>query len=299
MTYEFSEYSKTQFTEDEQTYILAGERKANELSKKIVESLGKADHTIVESKRQTIMQGPPAVGKSFTTKQTCEALGIQTIEVTASSTPTEIATKFAYAEYFTPAGEDIVVIYDDADESIFGTKTSANTWKRVFTDPEDNPEFNHNVSMANEIAKLTKQKKDKMVQAIKAHIHEGEIGINIPMDRFRHIVLTNTDWEEESEKKRYSHLRPVLDRFKYERLQYEWTTAWGWMAFVLLTTQPFEKRFGIQLDEAQKIRILRWVKDHWDQMGTRQTYRTIKEMAEYLINEPDNAHNRWEKFIRK
>lgn len=71
------------------------------------------------------------------------------------------------------------------------------------------------------------------------------------------------------------------------------------MAYVLLTTQPFEKRFGILLNEEQKIRILRWVKDHWPQMGSRQTYRTIKEMAEYMINEPDNAHNRWEKFVRK
>lgn len=297
--YQFSQYAKTQLTDDEQTFIHAGERKANELHKKIVESLGKADHTKVESKRQTLVEGPPAVGKSFTTKMTCEELGVQTIEVTASSTPTEIATKFAYAQYYTPSDQEIVVIYDDADESIFGTKTSFNTWKRVFTDPEDNPEFNHNVSMGTEIAKLMKAKKEKMVAAIKAHILEGEIGINIPMDRFRHIVLTNKDWEREAEKTRYAHLRPVIDRFKYERLQYEWTTAWGWMSFILLTTQPFEKRYGICLEEDQKIRILRWVKDHWPQMGYRQTYRTIKEMAEYLINEPDNAHNRWEKFIRK
>lgn len=299
MTYEFSKFALTQFTEDEQTYIHAGERKANELSKKITESLGRADNTIVESKRQTIVQGPPAVGKSFTTKQTCIALGVQPIEVTATSTPSEIAAKFAYAEYFTPRDQEIVVIYDDADEAIFGEKKNANTWKRVFTDIEDSPEFNHNVNMSSEIAKLKRAGKDKMAEAIQAHIFDGELGINIPMDRFRHIVLTNTDWESEIEKKRHAHLAPVIDRFKYERLQYEWTTAWGWMAFVLLTSQPFELRYNITLSEAEKIRILRWVKDHWPAMGKKQTYRTIKEMAEYLVNEPDNAHNRWEKFIRK
>jgi hypothetical protein len=281
------------------TYILAGERKANELSTVVVESLGLAKHTKVESKRQTIIEGPPAVGKSFSTKQTCVAYGVQPIEVTATSTPSEIAAKFAYADYWTPKGQEIVVIYDDADEPIFGEKKTANTWKRVFTDDGDFPEYNHNVNMTGTINGWKKDpNKASLVQAVEHYISEGSLGISIPMDRFRHIVLTNTDWETEVEKKSKAHLAPVIDRFKYSRLKYEWTTAWGWLSYVLLTTQPFEQRFNISLTEEEKVKIITWIFVHWDKMGKKQTYRTVKEMAEYLINEPDNAHNRWQKFIR-
>lgn len=299
MAFEVNNFLKKSLTDDQITYILSGERKANELAVVVTEALGQAEHTQVESKRQTIIEGPPAVGKSFTTKETCKALGVQPIEVTATSTPSEIAAKFAYADYWTPKDQEIVVIYDDADEAIFGEKKNANTWKRVFTDDGDYPEYNHNVNMTGSINAWRKDpKKARLVEAVTSYITEGALGITVPMDRFRHIVLTNTDWETEVEKKSKAYLAPVIDRFKYTRLKYEWTTAWGWLSYVLLTTQPFEDRFSICLTEEQKVKIIVWIFDHWDKMGKKQTYRTVKEMAEYLINEPDNAHNRWQKFIR-
>ena len=93
-------------------------------------------------------------------------------------------------------------------------------------------------------------------------------------------------------------MRPIVDRFNYNRLQYEWTTAWGWLSYVLLNSQPFE-RYGIDLTEEQKVKIITWMFDKWDKMGSKQTYRTVREMAQYIINEPDNYLNRWNKFIRQ
>lgn len=299
MTIEFSKYVKKNLTHDQITFIIAGERKADELGVMVSEGLGVGDHIKVEAKRQVMIQGRPGVGKSFKTKQTCENLGIQAIEIGTGSTLSLIAGKLSYANYWTPLNQEIAVIWDDADDVVFGEKKSSNIWKRVFTDDGDEPVFNHNVNLTRELKSLENSGKLKMVEAMKAHMPEDETGITVPMDRFRHLFLTNTDYDLESEKKSKSWMRPIVDRFNLNCLDYDDNTAWGWLSFTLLTSQPFENRFGISLDEEQKVAIIRWLGDKQNRIGNKMTYRTVKEMAQYIINEPDNYLNRWEKFIRK
>lgn len=295
----FSKQVKQNLTDDQVTYIMAGERKAKELSVMIEESLGVAKHIKVIAKRQSIVEGPPGVGKSHTTKQTCIANGVQPIEIGTGSTLSYIASKLAYADYWTPSNQDIVVLWDDADDVVFEEKKNANIWKNVFMDDENEPRFLHNVNLSNEIKKLEKDpSKAKIVEAMKAYMPEDAMGIEIPMTRFRHIFLTNNDYESLSETKSKQWIAPIVDRFNYNRLNYEWTTAWGWLSYVLLNSQPFAQ-YDIDLTEEQKIRIITWLFDKWDKMGNKQTYRTVREMSQYIINEPDNFINRWQKFVRK
>ena len=289
---------KQNLTDDQITYLMNGERKAKELSVMVEEALGVAKHVKVEAKRQSIIEGPPGVGKTFTTNQTCDACKIQAIEIGTGSTLSYIATKFAYADYYIPQNQEICVIWDDADDVVFGEKKNANIWKNVFMDDEHEPRFMHNVNLTNEIKKLENQGKIKHVEAMRAYMPDDSMGIEIPMTRFRHIFLTNYDYETISEKANKSWMRPIVDRFNVNRLQYEWTTAWGWLSFVLLNSQPF-KKYNINLSEDQKIKIITWLFDKWSTMGNKQTYRTVREMAQYIINEPTNYHNRWQKFIRK
>jgi hypothetical protein len=294
-----SKLVKQNLTDDQITYLMAGERKAKELSVMVEEALGVAKHIKVEAKRQVIIEGPPGVGKSHTTNQTCINSKVQPIEIGTGSTLSYIASKLAYADYWTKQGQEIVVIWDDADDVVFGEKKTANIWKNVFMDDENDPRFIHNVNLTNEIKKLEKDpSKAKIVEAMKAYMPEDAMGIEIPMTRFRHIFLTNFDYETKSEQTKYSWMAPIVDRFNYNRLKYEWTTAWGWLSFVLLNSQPFA-RYNIDLTEEQKVKIITWMFDKWDKMGSKQTYRTVREMAQYIINEPDNYLNRWNKFIRK
>jgi hypothetical protein len=293
-----SKLVKQNLTDDQITYLMAGERKNNELAKMVEEALGIAKHVKVEAKRQSIIEGPPGVGKSYTTKQTCINGKVQPIEIGTGSTLSYIASKLAYAHYWTPPDQEVVVIWDDADDVVFGDKKNSNIWKNVFMDDENEPRFIHNVNMSNEIKKLEKDpSKKKIVQAMKSCMPDDAMGIEIPMTRFRHIFLTNYDYDSMSEKAKYNWMRPIVDRFNYNRLQYEWTIAWGWLSYVLLNSQPFAA-YEIDLTEQQKIDIIRWLFDKWDKMGTKQTYRTVREMAQYIINEPDNYLNRWNKFIR-
>jgi hypothetical protein len=293
-----STYVKKNLTDDQITFLMAGERKKKELSVMVEEALGVAKHMKVIAKNQSIIQGPPGIGKSFTTKMTCIANGLQPIEISSGATLSFIATKFAFAEYFTPANKEIVVLYDDADDVVFGDKKHANNWKNVFQDQDIEPVFSHPVNLGNELRKLEKDPtKKKMAEALKSFMPEDEVGVSIPLTRFRSIFLTNFDYEEMSQTKSKTWMAPIVDRFNYNRLNYDWTTAWGWLSNVLLTTQPFDKH-NITLNEAQKVEIIRWVFDKWGAMGNKCTYRTIMEMAQYIINEPNNYLNRWEKFKR-
>lgn len=293
-----SKLVKKNLTDNQITYLMSGERKAKELSIMVQEALGVAKHIKVEAKRQSIIEGPPGVGKSYTTTQTCFNSNVQPIEIGTGSTLSYIASKLAYADYYTPKNQEIVVIWDDADDVVFGDKKTANIWKNVFMDDENEPRFMHNVNLTNELKKLEKDpSKEKHLIAMKAYMPEDSFGIEIPMTRFRHIFLTNYDYESISEKQNKAWMRPIVDRFNYNRLQYDWTTAWGWLSYVLLNSQPFA-RYNIGLTETQKIKIITWIHDKWSVMGNKHTYRTVREMAQYIINEPNNYLNRWEKFIK-
>lgn len=296
MTLKLSKYVKSRLTHNQEAYLDAGERKAQELTTLVEECLGVASHVKVEAKRQSLIEGPPGIGKSYTANQTCILHGVQPITIASGASLPWIASKLAYAEYWTPPGQEVVVMFDDADDVVFDSKATINTWKEVFTDEENIPTFNHSKNISSEISKLKKMGKDKMVEALMAYMPEDETGISIDLARFRFIFLTNTDYELTSEKKTWQ--RPVVDRFNYNRLAYDDTTAWGWLTYVLLTSQPFEKKWNVVLSEKEKMEIACWLFDKWDRMGKRvKTYRMVREMAQYIVNEPTNYLNRWEKYI--
>jgi hypothetical protein len=136
-----------------------------------------------------------------------------------------------------------------------------------------------------------------LVNAIDAFQEEGRVGIVIPMDQVRFFVICNRNCEDPKQfgKKLWSAAEAIVDRVKYKRIDFEWRVSWGWLAHILDKTQPFE---DVELTGEQKRELTNWMWNNWEKMRN-QSYRTVEEMAEYMINDED-YEDIWEStFIRK
>jgi hypothetical protein len=120
------------------------------------------------------------------------------------------------------------------------------------------------------------------VQAIDAFTVPGSVGMEIPMDKVRFIVICNRDLEDKKlfRGKIWSAVEAIVDRVKYKRLDFEWKVSWGWLAYILENTQPFDAE---ELTDEQKTELASWMWVNWENVRN-PSYRTIEEMAEYKAN---------------
>lgn len=284
------------YTKTQQQYISLGDEQDKRLQKIVQRAIGVTNRR-VEAKKHTVISGPPGVGKTFTTALEIAKSGKPWISFGPGATEAAIAAKLAYhVRKLQGTDKELVVLIDDADDIIFHNKASMNQWKLTLA--KDEPEYKRDVDLTTQISKLRKQKKDDVADAIEYWMEEGEIGISIPMDQVRFVVLCNKNYEDERNihKSKRDDVEALIDRVRYQRLEFEWKVAWGWLAYVLSTTQPFEDD-GVKLNVKQKERIAKWMWDKWEIMRNT-SYRTVEEMAEYIIEDPQGYENDWENFIK-
>ena len=216
----------------------------------------------------------------------------------AGATDASIMVKLAYNVYkhCILGGKELVLLLDDADDVVFGNKTTMNSWKIAMA--KDEPMYNRDVDLSSQINRLTKQGKDEIVTALEYFQEEGEVGISIPMDQVRIVILCNKNYRDPTavHKARQDDVAALVDRVRYDHLEFEWKVSWGWLAHILQSSQPFEDQ-GVELDDEQKTEICRWMWDKWENMHNT-SYRTIEEMAEAIIDEPASFEDEWERFLK-
>ena len=109
------------------------------------------------------------------------------------------------------------------------------------------------------------------------------------------IVCLNCENKREFGPKVWSAVEAIVDRVKYRRLDFEWKVCWGWLAHILENSQPFE---SYPLTKSQKRELGNYCWTNWENMRNT-SYRTIEEMAEYLIEYPDSYEDNWaSSFLR-
>lgn len=260
----------------------------------------------VEAKKHTILSGPPGVGKTYGTQDECNKGKVKYIKIDPGTTDINQTVKLACAVYSLKKDEELVVLLDDADDVVFGNYDSLNKWKIAMADTDYEqgiiPQYTHSVSMVNLLQTLEKQatvdpSKYQIIKALKHFIPSDSLGVSIPTDKVRFIVLCNLDLEDPKvfrSAKMKSAITPVLDRMQYKRINVDWEKQWGWTAYVLGETQPFD---NYKLSMAQKQELMQWMYSNWEKLRST-SYRTVRVLAAAMINEPNSYLDEWKNELK-
>jgi len=288
------------FNSKTQNLLLEYGKLEDEKSRKFIrKSLGLGSKK-VEATKHAILSGPPGVGKTYGTTDECNKNNVNAITIAPGSSDIELALKMSYGVYNLKKDEELVVILDDADDVVFRDYNTLNKWKIACGDVNYDegiiPSFNHMVSMTNTLTALKKQKgKELLISAVESFISTDSVGVSIPTDKVRFIILCNLDLQNKSSfrGKMSSAVGPVLDRFEYKRIQLPWDQQWGWLAYTLSNSQPFKE---YPLTQSQKKELLNWMYSNWQALHNT-SYRTVRKLAADMINDPDNYIDSWDEQL--
>jgi hypothetical protein len=277
-------------------YLTQGEIRNDQL-KSIVKDAAGINVKIVYATKHTILSGAPGVGKTYTTIQELENNNIPYVLITAGMTDIEITMRLGNGVGKLKDDEELVVVVDDADDVIFGNLQTLNRWKIATADM--NPYWSYPKDITSTLIKLEKAGRDVEANRIAQFQTEGSLGLEIPLDKTRFIVLCNTDLEDLDQVKKplRSSVEAVLDRFEYERLSMPWQEKWGWLAYVLCNSQPFDE---IELDDADKKEVLNFLYTNWHHLKSESgaSYRFVRKLVDDMVNYPEVYVDRWQRRLK-
>jgi hypothetical protein len=253
----------------------------------------------VEARRHTILGGPPGVGKSYGALDLCLKNKIRIMMVRPGTSDINFVCELAYEVSQLLPGQELVVILDDADDVVFSDYDTLNKWKIAMAKPDPRvgfvPSYSHAVSMTNTIEKLSKTN-PQVAAALTGFQRPGQIGVEIPTNQVRFVILCNLDLENPKlfRGKMRGAVEAAVSRIRYKRIELAPEVQWGWLASVLETTQPFEE---YSLSVEQKITLLNWMYSNLPRLRDI-SYRTVEDLAAAMINEPNNYEDSWNENLK-
>jgi len=273
----------------------------NEMRVWIRDSLGLTGKK-VEATHHSILSGPPGVGKTYGTTDECNKGNVKHVVIPPGASDVDVTMKLAAGVYTLQPNEKLVVILDDADDVLFNEYPRFNRWKIALGDVDYDqgiiPTWNHPVKMTSTMDTLRKENKTLLYDALTHFTEENSLGVTIPTDRVRFVVLCNLDLEDPKAFSRNTKMRSamaaIMDRFNYTRINLDWENQWGWLAYALSTSQPFP---NFPLEDWQKIELLQWMHSNWDKLRST-SFRTVRKLAATMINNPNNYVDFWNKEKR-
>lgn len=294
-----SSTKKFSFPSDTKNLLVeAGKIEDTKMRNFLVDGLG-IKNKKVEAKRHSILGGPPGVGKSYGTLDLCIQNKIRTMFVKPGTSDINFVCELAYEVSRLKPTEELVVILDDADDVVFYDYDTVNKWKIAMAKPDSRvgfvPTYSHAVSMTNTIEKLKKTNPD-VADALVQFQRPGQIGVEIPTDQVRFVILCNQDLENPKmfRGKMRSAVEAIVSRVRYKRIDLTPEVQWGWLASVLATTQPFEE---YALTNEQKLTLLNWMHSNLPRLRD-VSYRTVEDLAAAMINDPNNYEDSWNENLK-
>lgn len=291
----------TNFTEQQVSFIDAGQAKHDQLINKVNVGLG-ITKVKAQASRHTYISGAAGLGKSFTVQQSIKKVAKRAIKVSGATSMAALARDLALAVYLhTRANtkEDLVVWVDDCD-SILMDMEDLNVMKGAM-DTNESPAFVWGKDMSSDIKKRSQSAnpaEQLTAEAMQHFQQSGErniVGLCIPTDRVRFIITSNR------------RLKTSADNLKTKRDQDEAAVArrtgnwhidlndqeqWGWLTTVAMGMDLFD------ITKEQKVEMMQWMWDNWSRVPGKDL-SAVTEMAAEMVNNPKSYKKAWSLTLKK
>jgi hypothetical protein len=256
--------------------------------KKIAEKSALA--SIESAYPHTYIYSPPGLGKTFTVNKALETAGIEHYTISGNISMFSFGISLAVINHSIPKDEVVVIVVDDCDE-ILKNAQNINIMKNVLS---GNKVYSYEKSLQSQWNNLSPLQQ----AAIEAHSDDSRMGFEVPTDRFVFIFTSNFKLADDDEVRIarekglqkaviLGHLNAIRSRCKPADFELDDNEQWGWIADTILNEEC------INLSEEDKIILLDWMYNNWDNM-TERSIRTAEKMAEAMNDDPTGYRDDWE-----
>lgn len=263
-----------QLSSKQKAAIEAGKIKRNRLIRATKQAASQLN--LDEKPIHYYIYGPSGIGKTYQTEKAVKETGVITHTISGNVSMMALGINLAVIKYLNPSNK-VVIIIDDCDEILKDT-ANINQFKGIL----DKNQYSYNKRFhINSVGEEGTLEHD----AVLACIQEGRQGFTVDTSNFTFVITSNiklayddTAEEGDDSKKaaRARHLAAIRGRCETKDLDMTKEEKWGNLAFVTL-----EDGSNIDCDEQQKIFILEYIWNNWDNM-TETSIRTVEKMARTL-----------------
>ena len=282
-----------QFSTKQKHAIEMGSKKRHSL---IRESKKAANRAAGKSARvdylDTILAGTTGIGKTYNIEKAIQELNVPSLTLKGNKTMFAFGADLMVLHSRIPKGQKLALIIDDCDD-FFSGKENINILKGM-TGKLGTRQFQYNKKINSHM--FTDMQNELMPE----YQTEGMHGFTVPTDDFIFIFTTNFVLPYESEAKelsakgasakanRLQDLAAIRGRFNTKDFELDMEENWGWIAEVGLNDGALD-----MIDETQRLILLDWMWNNWDNMK-ETNIRTIEKMAYEMLDWPDEYRDNWE-----
>lgn len=276
------------FTSFQQEYIKRGKLLTDQLTEKVIHSLGKSQlkHN---PKKNHYIAGPSGTGKSVTVRETAKKHHIELVEITGVTSMSALAITLACSAFLSQ-GEDIFIWLDDCD-SIFMDRVSLSVMKGALDKDRNIFAWNKNLTSQIQAYERSNAEQDKIIaKALREYQPIGNVGVEIPTENMTFIITSNHFLKPSNPPPKTSRGKDeaaVRSRVAYTEYNLDANTSWGWIASITLSN----KILGLTVN--QKHILLDWMFTNWNNLPDTDM-RAVEELAADMLNYPNNYPDHWE-----
>jgi hypothetical protein len=276
------------FSSKQKALIEQGKSKRNSLLRAVRKSVNLNGE---ELHPHTYLYSNPGLGKTYNVTKEIQQSGKPYVVVSGAVSMFAFGLDLMSAHYAKKPGQTLFVIVDDCD-AILDTNENLNIMKNVLS---GNKVFQRRMAvptgMLNEMQK----------QILPNYQNPLTTGYEVPTDEMVFIFASNhklpTDDESRlamdkkgltNSTKKLISMNAIRSRCVTKDFSMDWETEWGWISEVVINDGGLSK-----MNEDQKILILDWMYNNWNNM-TEHSIRTAEKMAQVMLDEGDEYRDAWE-----